>query len=575
VTAVAERTERTERTCEDYLVRRVLDALVREDYQGLRARATLTTLPEIDDGLWLVSGRIHVPVEKSGFLCDHVVRRPLVVRDGAAVTGLDEILAALRPPGDAEEQEGYDAFAAECRQALVTLELRESRPVQQRRDWIATGLPGSLRAETLAARTADHPVYPTAAARLGLSAADLTDYAPEFGPAFELRWIALPNRAVHRSGTLPALWPQAAQLGLPAELDSSHVLVPVHPLTFDGPLDAALAEAGLTGETQRARRPYLSVTPTLSMRTVALVDDPATHVKLPLPMSTLGARNRRTIVPGTLADGALTQRLLGEILRREPSLRHRILLADESSYGHAHHEYLGFLVRRYPKTLDSACVVPVAALLADAGDGRLLLQELGARFYAGDVPALLDAYLTLLFRWHTTLWLRYGVALESHQQNVSLVLDHGEELRLLYKDNDGPRIDLARLARALGPEAPAAADFADQRILAGRPGDLADLYTTITVHLCAGALAFGLAERGIADLAGLLRLVRRRLEDSLSEAPGERDCRLLRAAVLDAERLPVKSMVTAGTLRAKERTGARDINKYYGTTGPNYLRAAR
>ena len=49
---------------------------------------------------------------------------------------------------------------------------------------------------------------------------------------------------------------------------------------------------------------------------------------------------------------------------------------------------------------------------------------------------------------------------------------------------------------------------------------------------------------------------------------------MLRARVLDADRLPGKSMVTAGTLVAKSRTGARDINKFYGTNGPNYLKAS-
>ena len=47
---------------------------------------------------------------------------------------------------------------------------------------------------------------------------------------------------------------------------------------------------------------------------------------------------------------------------------------------------------------------------------------------------------------------------------------------------------------------------------------------------------------------------------------------MLRARVLEADRLPGKSMVTAGTLVAKSRTGASDINKFYGTTGPNYLK---
>ena len=53
------------------------------------------------------------------------------------------------------------------------------------------------------------------------------------------------------------------------------------------------------------------------------------------------------------------------------------------------------------------------------------------------------------------------------------------------------------------------------------------------------------------------------------------EVRLLRARTLEAARLPGKSMLTAGTLRDKARTGAADINKYYGVTGPNYLRAQR
>ncbi|KPC73446.1 hypothetical protein ADL35_27570, partial [Streptomyces sp. NRRL WC-3753] len=45
---------------------------------------------------------------------------------------------------------------------------------------------------------------------------------------------------------------------------------------------------------------------------------------------------------------------------------------------------------------------------------------------------------------------------------------------------------------------------------------------------------------------------------------------VLRTRVLDADRLPVKAMVTAGSLLTKRRSGASDINKHY-VTGPNYL----
>ena len=88
-------------------------------------------------------------------------------------------------------------------------------------------------------------------------------------------------------------------------------------------------------------------------------------MKVPLPTSTLGLRNRRTIKPGTLPDGALVERILRRTLRREPALP--VLLADEQTYGHANDPLLGYLVRRFPPETARAHIVPVAALLADAG----------------------------------------------------------------------------------------------------------------------------------------------------------------------------------------------------------------
>ncbi|MFB6260706.1 MAG: IucA/IucC family protein, partial [Thiohalorhabdaceae bacterium] len=71
-------------------------------------------------------------------------------------------------------------------------------------------------------------------------------------------------------------------------------LVPVHPRLWETDLDHRLAEAGLAHRVQWAPRPWLTVTPTLSVRTVAPLAHPGQHLKLPLPLRTLGARNRRT-----------------------------------------------------------------------------------------------------------------------------------------------------------------------------------------------------------------------------------------------------------------------------------------
>jgi hypothetical protein len=360
------------------------------------------------------------------------------------------------------------------------------------------------------------------------------------------------------------------------------------------------------------------VTPTLSTRTVAIVGQPDTHLKLPMPTSTLGLLNRRSIVTGTLADGALVRGLVATARERDPLLR-GLLLADESSYAHAGHPFLGYLLRRLPAGLDQHRIVPVAALLAPSPDGRcpdggprpgdpgpidarpgdlgpidespgdtdpinavagrpLVIEELAGWAWDGDLAGLFTGYLRLLFGVQVRLFARYGIALESHQQNAALTVGPptvlAGRLGLLVKDFDGALVHLPRLRSALGPGAPEESAFADPRLVTTSDDALADVFITITLHLCAGAVAFGLARRGVAPLPDLLALVRRELIAALDRHDGWPAAALLRARVLDADRLPGKSMVTAGTLVAKSRTGASDINKFYGTNGPNYLKDA-
>ncbi|WP_370416650.1 IucA/IucC family protein [Streptomyces fradiae] len=574
------------------LLLRVLSALLREDVVGLRSRSALVRRT---DGPWLRratedGGALLLPVTEDGFQSTHAARLPLLVRepDGGTLTTYDEILAALKALAEPVDHPGFDAYTEECRQTLATMRLHErtreetaARLTDLHGDDPArwTGYAGGLAHDTLAARL-DHPVYPTARGRSGLDDDQVRAYAPEFHPRFALRWVALPREAVTVPGgadRLPACWPSPSELGLP-ELSRTHLALPVHPLTAGAPLEEALRATGLHERAVPAPRPHLEVVPTLSMRTVALADDPSLHLKLPLATATLGLRNRRTIKPGTLVDGAAGQRLLETVIAREPRFRETILHADETVYAHAGHELLAVLCRHYPAGLDDCVVVPMAALLAEAAGGRLVIDHLADRFHGGDPVALLDAVLTLLFDWQTTLF-GYGIALESHQQNISLVLDRAADgatrLRLLLKDNDGPRIHTGRLRDTLGADAFDAAVFDDARIFGDDDRAVTDLFTTITVHLCAGAYAFGLAHHGRAPLMTLLTLIRDRLAETvgrLGTGPGEPGA-VLRAHVLDAAELPVKAMVTAGTLLSKERSGAADINKHY-TTGPNYLRTA-
>ncbi|MEU9040294.1 MULTISPECIES: IucA/IucC family protein [unclassified Kitasatospora] len=564
-------------TAAEQLTLRVLSALLREDVLGLRTSGAVEERP---DGPWLTVAelRLALPVAPEGFQCEYAARLPLLELDGHRITGPDSVVAALAGLAEAEDRPGWADFAEECRQTLTTMELHERARAEVHdrltdlygadpTDW--TGLAAALGYDTLAAYL-DHPVYPTARGRSGLTGPQLRAYAPEFHSAFELRWLAVPTDAltVHGERPLPGWWPTPAWLGLADQCPGDGwTTLPIHPLTVGAPLDEALAATGLADRAVLAERPYLTVVPTLSMRTVAVADDPACHLKLPLATATLGRLNRRTIKPGTLVDGAAGQRLFEAVLEREPRFAGRILHADEQTWAHAGHELLAVLLRRYPAGLEGASTLPLAALSAPAPDGRLVIDHLADRYHGGDVLACYDALLELLLDWQTTLF-GYGIALESHQQNTSLVLDR-DGLRLLYKDDDGPRVHTSRMTAALGELAPSVAEFDDPRIFGDDDRALTDLFATITGHLCTGSLAFGLADHGRAELPDALALLRKRTAEAIKRLGpvGEP----LRTVLLDAERLPVKAMVTAGTLLSKQRSGAADINKHY-TSGPNYLR---
>ncbi|WP_018348749.1 IucA/IucC family protein [Longispora albida] len=495
---------------------RVLDALLREDHLGLWSNG------HAEDGWWVTKvpgGALRIPVRPDGY--QHAVRtaEARVEADGRVVDELAGLLDVLAPQDDPEAEAGWAVFRAEVGAEVLARRLAdEARPrvlaVKKQK-----GMAGAVADEAIAAHD-DHPVHPASRAKHGLTEAELLAYAPEHAPVFAVQWLRSADLQV--TGELPGWWPAPDML-------------PAHPLTA-----ARLGLPTVDG-------PGILVHPTLSMRTVALASDPYTHVKLPLATATLGARNKRTIAPGTLVDGAVMQNLLEKLAAAEPAFAGRILHADETTWGHAGDDTHAFLIRRYPRELEGSVVVPAAGL-------GLLADRLG------DPRAVMESYLDLLIDWHVHLWLRHGIALEAHQQNIHLVLDPDGGLRLLYKDNDGARFD-ARHALAVD----------DARMAVADEGELADVFTTITLHLAAAGPLLSLAGHGHdvpspgEALAGRIRAASDRWGGS----------ELLSTRVLEAETLPVKAMLTAGTLLPKQRIGCTDINKYYLRTGPNYLRAAQ
>lgn len=586
----------------DYICRRVVDALLRENVRDILSRGKVIFAedaqlpdPPVQPSHWLAvdhlaDGCLWIPLRPCTFMQEWSLHDlPLVWQSSDGNYRLDDITAILelfRKGLDHDLATDFESYIQEC---LAAIEHGVLCAKEQRRYFAEAQVNGQgahfsphwqqrqLHYERLAAFL-DHPLYPTARAKLGLAADQLALYAPEFQRPFQLRWLAV-DKTIHfgpEAGTsLQQCCPSFADVGLDAGLSGSHALLPAHPLFTQEMLDALAETHGLQGKLLLAPKTHLDVLPTLSVRTLAIQAMPGLHIKLPMAIRTLGGKNIRTIKPSTIADGHAVQSLLGRITAQDADISGRLLLTDESAGAHVNHlPELGYILRRYPAGLEQSTVVPVAGLLAPTPQGLSVAEELAQHFFAGRLEDFLDAYLETTLRLHLVLWLRYGIALESNQQNTMLVLGTGTPvLRLLLKDNDAPRIHGARLAARWPALAAFVDDLQDRRIVVGDELPLAQMFTTITLQLNIAVLIEGLANIGHLNRRQLYGCVRNKIAAVLTElAMQGENITLARRILLEDERQYVKYLLTAASLKPKAATGASDVNKFYGKTGPNFLR---
>ncbi|AMK79350.1 MULTISPECIES: IucA/IucC family protein [Methylomonas] len=587
---------------QDYICRRVVDALLREDVRETVSRGKIVSAadapwsdPPVRPSYWLAiehlgDGCLWIPVRPCTFMQEWALYDlPLVWQSSNSYDRLDEIsaiLALFRQGLDQASAADFTDYARECLTAVEHGVLC----AQERQRYFAEVHQGNqgaqfsphwqerqLHYERLAAFL-DHPLYPTARAKLGLSPDDLALYAPEFQRPFQLRWVAA-AKAIHfgpeAEASLKDLYPGFADVGLDARLSDNYVLLPVHPLFTQQIMDALAEVNGLQHKLLLAPKPHLEVLPTLSVRTLAVQGKPGLHIKLPMAIRTLGGKNIRTIKPSTIADGHAVQSLLGRIAAQDADIAGRLLLTDESIGAHVNHlPELGYILRRYPAGLEQATVVPVAGLLAATPQGLLVAEELAQVFFAGRLEDFLDAYLEATLRIHLVLWLRYGIALESNQQNTMLVLNTKmPALRLLLKDNDAPRIHGAHLAARWPSLAGFVDGLHDRRIVVDDELPLAQMFTTITLQLNIAVLIEGLAGLGHLTRSQLYGCVRDKIAELLKELAGQgEDTALAHRILLEDDRQYVKYLLTAASLKPKSATGAADVNKFYGKSGPNFLK---
>lgn len=577
-----------------YLTQRLVDTCLREDLFGLVSQsqftadlpAILSISPSPSEQVWAIfacSGfTLYLPVTPSYYMqrwvygslnrmgCNGwlIEKNTQVERQQHYRDWIKVLKACAHESSHSllydylQELECAEKHKALCDKAFYQHSKTLIQPISQLKHWDQK----LLRADQIASYL-DHPYYPTARAKLGLSDKDLVQYAPEFTPSFELNWLAIEKSLVTLTSPQPQCWPTMEQVGLPAEFAVSHELFPIHPLTLKSleGFPTGIIEAPLT---------YLDVTPTLSVRTVMVNQAPQFHIKLPLMMSSLGTKNIRLIKPSTLYDGHWFERLLMHLEQTDQQLHGTLFHCNEKHGGHlGDNKTFTYIVREYPLShFQDKTLVPVAALASPMPDKRLFLEHLADQYYQQNTLTWFKDYVALLCKVHLTLWVRYGIALESNQQNAIIAFDAKGKMTLAMKDNDTARIWPACFEKFEQHSPVKCEQLLDQRILVDNELALGQMFTTITLQLDIAAIIEAMAIKGITTSASLYAIIADSLSKQLNQLNKQgHNTKLANQLLFTSPKLYAKYLLSSGSLLSKETSGASDINKFYGLSAPNFL----
>ncbi len=340
-----------------------------------------------------------------------------------------------------------------------------------------------------------HNLHPGAKTRAGFTAAEMVAYAPDFAQHTEVPWIEIDAELISAWGSMPDLF----------RGPNRRWCLPVHPWQLQRVLPEVYAPEFASGRLLVSPRGPVRAAIGSSLRTLTPEADELPVLKL--AVGALMTSSDRSISAHTARQGPIYTACLERIFEREHGFAGRVDFAPEpgglafvgdfdSEQRQRRARNLTLVLRRRstapPGLLPVACSALPQPRLHRPGT---YFDEFFAR---GDGPmACFERYLELLIPFHLRLYAKYGLALEAHLQNCTVLWsDKGPE-QLWVRDWGGLRAvtrSLADWAPDLAAQLhPGSVTYADRATAQSKL--VACLYSNHLTEVVVGVgRAFGLAE---------------------------------------------------------------------------------
>ncbi|STX52776.1 siderophore biosynthetic enzyme FrgA [Legionella busanensis] len=300
-----------------------------------------------------------------------------------------------------------------------------------------------------------HPYHPNFRAKMGLNRREVLQYSPEFNAKVNVHWCALHQQKVHATSSNKSYLELMASCFPKDYATWQHKLrcqqinpddfypIPVHPWQWRNQLQSSLAP--LIDKRQLILTPHHQLTqPSMSLRTMIPVSAHANHLKLALGVQTTSAI--RTVSPASIENGPLLSNWLTHLLELEQHYENTLFVARDIAGARLNdpnfasiYKQFGFLLRESPLQFikDNQQVIPLAALFVDSplSNQPLLLEIIQASNIS--IENYFSQYCRCVLKGQLHLLMRYGIALEAHQQNTLVVFENHQPQSLIIRDLGG------------------------------------------------------------------------------------------------------------------------------------------
>ncbi|PHS70308.1 MAG: hypothetical protein COB23_04115 [Methylophaga sp.] len=318
-----------------------------------------------------------------------------------------------------------------------------------------------------------HIYHPCSKTKLGLLSNEVLQYSPEFRGSAKVRL-----GAIHKSYLSVAMSCQAKdsaddllewlgnqfpewvsqwrshmkKLGLDT---ATYSPMPLHPWQAEHAMPERFKSEIKTGKIIILDGPEMDMASTMSFRTMAPRESCGPHVKLPVAIQATSAV--RTVSPASVHTGPKISTVLEAIIQKDPDIGARLRILPEQVGAHFKRpnglpddddcRFLSVLFRRNPASLvaEGETAMAVAALFVECprSNKPLITEIMEAAGVTTDADVLtyFQNYIRIVLEGHLDLYLRYGIALEAHQQNTLCVFDKFHQpVAMMARDFGGVRI---------------------------------------------------------------------------------------------------------------------------------------